>query len=60
VLTLALGIGANTTIFSAMEAVILHPFSFPNQDRLMVIYERMLGAGVDRANVTPGALQDWR
>jgi putative ABC transport system permease protein len=60
VLTLALGIGANTTIFSAMEAVILHPFSFPNQERLMVIYERMLGAGVDRANVTPGALHDWR
>jgi putative ABC transport system permease protein len=60
VLTLALGIGANTTIFSAMEAVILHPFSFPNQDRLVVIYERMLGAGVNRANVTPGALHDWR
>jgi putative ABC transport system permease protein len=60
VLTLALGISANTTIFSAMEAVILHPFSFPNRDRLMVIYERMMGAGVDRANVTPGALHDWR
>jgi hypothetical protein len=38
VLTLALGIGANTTIFSAMEALILHPFSFPNQDRLVMIY----------------------
>jgi putative ABC transport system permease protein len=60
VLSLALGIGANTTIFSAMEALILHPFSFPNQDRLVVIYERMLGAGVARANVTPGALHDWR
>ena len=60
VLTLALGIGANTTIFSAMESVILHPFSFPNQDRLVVIYERMLGAGVNRMNVTPGALHDWR
>lgn len=60
VFTLALGIGANTTIFSAMESVILHPFSFPNQDRLVVIYERMLGAGVNRMNVTPGALHDWR
>ena len=60
VLTLALGIGANTTIFSAMESVILHPFSFPNQDRLVVIYERMLGGGVNRMNVTPGALHDWR
>jgi putative ABC transport system permease protein len=60
VFTLALGIGANTTIFSAMESVILHPFSFPNQDRLVVIYERMLGGGVNRMNVTPGALHDWR
>jgi predicted permease len=60
VLTLALGIGANTTIFSAIEALILHPFSFPNQDRLVAIYERILGAGVNRANVTPGALHDWR
>ena len=60
VLTLALGIGANTTIFSAIESVILHPFSFPNQDRLVVIYERLLGNGVERSLVTPGALHDWR
>jgi putative ABC transport system permease protein len=60
VLTLALGIGANTTIFSAIESVILHPFSFPNQDRLVVIYERLLGNGIKRSFVTPGAVHDWR
>lgn len=60
VLTLALGIGANTTIFSAIESVILHPFSFPNQERLVVVHERLLGNGVERSLVTPGALHDWR
>ncbi len=60
VITLALGIGANTTIFSAMESVILHPFSLPHQERLVVIYERILEAGIKRTGVTAGALQDWR
>ena len=60
VLTLALGIGANTTIFSAIESVILHPFSFPNQNRLVAIYERKFDAGINRAEVTPGSLHDWR
>ena len=32
VLTLAVGIAANTTIFSTEDALILHPFSFPNQE----------------------------
>jgi putative ABC transport system permease protein len=60
VLTLALGIGVNTTIFSAMESVILHPFAFPNQNRLLVIYERKLDAGINRTGVTPGSLRDLR
>jgi len=59
-LTLALGIGANTTIFSAMESVILHPFSFPNQPRLVAIHERKLDAGINRTGVSPGSLHDWR
>jgi putative ABC transport system permease protein len=59
-LTLALGIGANTTIFSAMESVIFHPFSFPNQPRLVAIHERKLDAGINRTGVSPGSLHDWR
>jgi hypothetical protein len=39
VFTLGLGVGANTTIFSAMESLILHPFALPNQNRLVVIME---------------------
>ena len=60
VLTLALGIGANTTIFSAIESVILHPFSFANQDRLLMIYQRKMDAGINREGVAPASLRDWR
>ena len=34
VLAITLGIGANTTTFSALDATLFHPFSFPSQDRL--------------------------
>ncbi len=37
ILTLALGIGANTAVFSAIEAVILRPLPFPEGDQLMAI-----------------------
>src|SRR5688572_12162099 len=60
VLTLALGIGANTTIFSTVDALILHPFDFPNQDRLVVVWEQNRSVGMNRGSVAPGNFVEWR
>jgi predicted permease len=60
VVTLALGISANTTIFSAVDSLLLHPFSFPNQDRLVVVFEQNRATGVVRGSVSPGNFEEWR
>ncbi len=44
VLTLALGIGATTAIFSAVQSVVLRPLPFPDSDRIVSIYEGTSGS----------------
>jgi putative ABC transport system permease protein len=48
VIALALGIGANTFVFSSVDALLLGPLPFPNLDRIVAIYERIPSRGVDR------------
>src|SRR5262249_32623019 len=55
--TLALGTGANTTVFSAIDAVLLRPLAFPDADRLMQITQTQQRSS--ESSIAPVRLEDW-
>ncbi len=58
ILTLALGIGANTAIYSVLDAVLLRPLPYPEPDRVMLVSEVRADGGAN--SVSGGAFLDWR
>lgn len=60
IVTLAIGIGATTAVFSIVDAVLLNPLPFPNADRVVTLWQRDRNVASDRGDVAPGNFLDWR
>src|SRR5436190_2200927 len=60
VLALALGIGANTSIFTVVNSVLLQPLRFSKSEQLMVIRDRNLKAGFPQFSLSPGNYLGYR
>jgi putative ABC transport system permease protein len=57
---LSLGIGANTAIFSTVNAVLIRPLPFSDPDRLVMVWEENRPAGFPTATPAPGNFMDWK
>jgi predicted permease len=60
VLTLALGIGATTAMFSVVNGILLRPLPYPDQDRLIELVHEAPGAGIPRIGGSPAVYFGYR
>ncbi len=59
ILTLALGIGANSAVFSAIDAIVLRPLAFPHGDELVELHQHDFKNKNPNTFVAPVRLEDW-
>src|ERR1041385_8171924 len=59
-LTLALGIGVNSAIFSVVNAIVLRPLPYPQSDDLMVIWGNLHKTGLEEIEISALELKDFR
>ncbi len=60
VLTVALGVGPNTAIFSMINAVLLRPMPYRNADRIVMLWETWKARGFDQLPVSGPTFLDWK
>src|SRR5215510_2073486 len=60
ILTLALGIGANSAIFSVVNAIVLRPLPYRQSERLMAIWGNLHKTGLEELEVSAPELRDFR
>ncbi len=60
VIALALGIGANSAVFSIVHAILLNPLPLDDLDRIVVLWEKVPSQGVERNEAAVANYRDWR
>jgi putative ABC transport system permease protein len=60
IITLALGIGANTAIFSVVNAALLRALPYQDPDRLVYVWSAERARGINQSTVSIPDLRDWQ